>query len=328
MKIYDFNECPLSDRNGTYGGNAGSKEGILINGEYWIAKYPKSTRGMRGVLNSYTTSPLSEYIGSHVYEILGIDTHKTELGIRKGKLIVACKDFCVKEGELREIRTLKNIYNEQLENELDKSLSSTDSSIIPIEQLLIHFEYNPVIKDLKDIKERFWDMFIVDVLINNNDRNNGNWGALYRNGEFILSPVYDNGSSFSNKLPDSKIKEYLENNDKMMSSINGCVTAYSYNNIPIKASDISNLSLLYEQIEFRNEACKMITTIEERFPLIKDFVSDIPDSFEGYSICSDIRKEFYIHTMQLRLERFLQPALANVYEYEDSLTRAGGIISP
>lgn len=39
MKFIDFNDCKLSDRAGTYGGNAGFKDGILYNNEYWIVKY-------------------------------------------------------------------------------------------------------------------------------------------------------------------------------------------------------------------------------------------------------------------------------------------------
>ena len=98
MKIYDFNDeikYPLSNRDGIYGGNGGTKDGVLIDGEYWFIKYPKTTRGMseKAQQISYTTAPLSEYIGSHIYSILGFDVHDTLLGIKKGKAVVACKDF-------------------------------------------------------------------------------------------------------------------------------------------------------------------------------------------------------------------------------------------
>ena len=36
MKIYDFNDeikYPLSNRDGIYGGNGGTKDGVLIDGE-------------------------------------------------------------------------------------------------------------------------------------------------------------------------------------------------------------------------------------------------------------------------------------------------------
>ena len=117
---FDLNEYPLSERNGTYGGKAGRKEGIKIDGENWIIKYPQNTIGMRGTVASYTTAPLSEYIGSTIFDISGIDVHKTALGTRNGKLVVACKDFCKTEGALREIRTLKNIYNEEFQIKMQK----------------------------------------------------------------------------------------------------------------------------------------------------------------------------------------------------------------
>ncbi len=51
--------------------------------------------------------------------------------------------------------------------------------------------------DSDALKRRFWDMFIVDALIGNWDRHNGNWGFLYnsRTDEMTLAPVFDCGSS-------------------------------------------------------------------------------------------------------------------------------------
>ena len=40
MEIFDFSNAEYSNRNGSYGGAAGDKDGIVINGEPWIAKYP------------------------------------------------------------------------------------------------------------------------------------------------------------------------------------------------------------------------------------------------------------------------------------------------
>lgn len=100
ITIRNLDNYELSNRNGMYGGNAGSKDGILINGEYWIVKYPKSTKflsGDKSELGSYSTAPLSEFIGSHIYDILGYDVHETILGYRNNKIVVACKDFCESE---------------------------------------------------------------------------------------------------------------------------------------------------------------------------------------------------------------------------------------
>lgn len=94
MKIYKFDELELSDRNGTYGGNSGEKEGVMVRGEYWIIKYPKKADNLKDVENmSYTSAPESEYIGSHIYEILGYPVHKTVLGIRNHHIVVGCKDL-------------------------------------------------------------------------------------------------------------------------------------------------------------------------------------------------------------------------------------------
>mgnify|MGYP000755136434 CR=1 FL=1 len=55
--IQDLNPYIPNERNGTYGGKAGDKEGITINGEYWIVKYPKSTKGMRGLSLIHISEP-------------------------------------------------------------------------------------------------------------------------------------------------------------------------------------------------------------------------------------------------------------------------------
>lgn len=88
--IYDLNHVER-DIFGNYGGKSGFKYGVIIDGERWMIKFPENTREFPGRdkknnhVPSYTTSPLSEYIGSHIYEILGIPVHETKLGLRNGK---------------------------------------------------------------------------------------------------------------------------------------------------------------------------------------------------------------------------------------------------
>lgn len=43
--IHDLNGCDLSDRNGTYGGMADLKEGVVYNGENWLIKILKILKG-------------------------------------------------------------------------------------------------------------------------------------------------------------------------------------------------------------------------------------------------------------------------------------------
>ena len=125
-QFIDFSQCPDSERNGSYAGNAGSKRGILYEGQCWIVKYPKTTRSMRGdKLPSYTSSPLSEYLGSHVFQILGIDAHDTLLGFDHGKIVVACRDFRPDNGILKEFRALKNAMTPELNDRFDIEIAES-----------------------------------------------------------------------------------------------------------------------------------------------------------------------------------------------------------
>ena len=111
VEIADLRDCAPSGL--FYGGRAGQKEGILIEGEPWIAKYPRTTRDLMGKhLPSYTSSPVPEYLGSHIYELLGIPVHETMLGYRAGKIVCACRDFTFPNARLFEFREIKNALSD------------------------------------------------------------------------------------------------------------------------------------------------------------------------------------------------------------------------
>lgn len=235
--MYNLDNCSLSDKNGSYGGNAGLKEGIIFENKYWLVKYPKSTRSMKSVKDSYTSSPLSEYIGSHIYQILGINTHNTILGIRNKKLVVACEDFCVNGYELREFRTIRNIYNAKLEEDLINENISDSNNNVDLKELLVQLDNNPILTSVKDFRELLFDMMIVDGLINNNDRNKGNFGLLYKNGQYSLAPVFDNGASFYNKISDEQIEKRLKEHNALIQSFLYTQTVYSLNDVELKFRD-------------------------------------------------------------------------------------------
>lgn len=48
---------------------------------------------MKNINLSYSNSPVCEYIGSKVYELIGLPVHHTILGYRNNKIVVACEDF-------------------------------------------------------------------------------------------------------------------------------------------------------------------------------------------------------------------------------------------
>lgn len=318
IDIYDFDNCPLSDRNGSYGGKSGSKEGLLIGDEYWIIKYPQSTKDLVRVGSlSYTTSPQSEYIGSHIYEILGIEAHATVLGVRNDQLVVACRDLCDDEHRLVEFRQLKNTYNRELNRELDKNMTSTGSShIVNLEEVITHLRYNPELKNVLGLKEHFWNSVVVDGLINNNDRNNGNWGLLVSKSEKIACPVYDNGSAFSPKIPESRIRKKLDDKNMLISSVRNDITAYSLDGehnarfSEIMALDMEKYPDLKAAVE------RIVPRARDRMGDINAMIDDIPEEIAGIAIMSPERKEVYKEEIKARYDMVLEPTLNQALELD------------
>ena len=72
--------------------------------------------------------------------------------------------------------------------------------------------------DSRILTERFWDMFIVDALIGNWDRHNGNWGFLYNaeTDSMELAPVYDCGSCLYPQADEMIMNSVLTNADEML----------------------------------------------------------------------------------------------------------------
>ena len=235
IEIIDFTNCNLSSRNLEYAGRAGEKRGILYNNELWFLKFPKNTIGMNRVTGlSYVTSPLSEYIGSHIYEILGYDVHKTILGIcndgKRNKVVCACKDFINddKNELLIPYTALRNDTNPLIMDRNDDSFASASN----INEIEFQLKHNTVLSKIKNAKDRFWDVVLIDVLINNNDRNEDNWGIIKYKKEdsYKLSPIYDCGNSFYGKTSDERIADIMSSEEKLMSSSLNGITAYEDDN--------------------------------------------------------------------------------------------------
>lgn len=318
MRIFDFSSCPFSDRNGTYGGNSGDKEGVLIEGEPWIIKYPKKGSRLNNVVDLlYSTTPESEYIGSHVYEILGYPVHKTLLGIKNDHVVVACKDLCKDDTRLIEFRQLKNTYNKILNEKLDLSMSPTRSEhFVLLNEILIHLDYNPSINKIPGIKERFWDCVIIDGFINNNDRNNGNWGILRNKTGDFLSPVYDNGASFSPNVPEKRIINKLNNFDSLKKGIYDSVTAYSLDG-ESSAKFVDLLKL--DNDDLRKAIKRVVPLIQNKMVDICNMINSIPEKVGEFSVISKERKQLYQKEMQVRLDELLLPEFSKLISKEKNV---------
>ena len=146
---------------------------------------------------------------------------------------------------------------------------------------------------MQDFREYFFDMVIIDGLINNNDRNKENFGLLFKNGEYKLAPVFDNGSAFYSKTSDEQIKKGLNDNNTLEQSF--------LDNI--KFRDILN----FDNEDIETAIIRLTPIIREKMPDIKDFIASIPEEFAGYKIISKERKEYYYKSMEERLNKLIIP---------------------
>lgn len=306
--IYDFNNLPESGLR--YGGHAGSKKGIIIDNENWLLKFPKSTKDYRDVDISYTTSPLSEYLGSKIYESIGIDVHKTLLGECDGKIVVACKEFRNGVHEIfDDYNAISNDYITGLDEKLEET-SSSDTHNVNLDEIMIIMDNNPLFKQLPNLKDRFWDMFIIDALIGNNDRNNGNWGVIVntQTKENRIAPVFDNGASFSNKSSDAKMQKILNNKESFIASV------YTSRRCVFSKEDIQINPLKYiESLE--NDDCN--NALVRIFPKINvtkitNIIYDVPNEYNGIKITSNIQKEYYSKCIEYRYEKVLLPTYEKI----------------
>ena len=229
---------------------------------------------------------------------------------------------------------MKNVFNENLgkyEKSREDLIGNTESSYyIELKELIYVFEHNENLKNIKEIKERFWDMFIVDCFINNNDRHNGNWGifVLESENKISLAPVYDNGNSLFPKHSEEKMMKTLENLKQIL--MNGR-TPYIYKEKMVDSVKvIRNLSLRGNNLNFGDtEEDKFLKEISDSLQKailrnipkidmekINKIIDEIPEEYNGIKIMSSLMKNFYKTFLNERYEQVLLPALEKVKRIE------------
>lgn len=320
--LINFTSLPKSDF--LYGGNAGLKRGLIWNNKTWLIKFPQETTTFDNVDISFTTSPLSEYIGSHIYEILGYNVHKTVLGtfhnekINRTQLVVGCQDF-TENGKLKLIdyESIKNNYSDELQIKLSElklilpeyKTKGISSHTIPIEEIILQFKENDIFAKCKKSQDLFWEILIIDCLINNNDRNKNNWGLLFdvKTANFIPAPIYDNGASFVSKHSDEKLQKLLSNQSALENSALNGMCYYTVDN------ELVNFKNFFRKLkenkldsELNKAISRVIPNIENKWLNIVSFIKNIPNSEGNIKIISEVQKEFFIVTMKIRLQKLLK----------------------
>lgn len=252
---------------------------IIIDGHRYIVKFQKNSEV--GLTYNY----ISEYLGSHIFQSIGIPVQETFLGTYDGKNVVVMKNFLEPEDALV-------AFNGVGESSLERDKELYQYTYEDITAMLTE---NMKSTNVAETIERFWDMLIVDALIGNFDRHGGNWGFIKRDNKYRIAPVYDNGSSLYPKLnTDEKIAEVLANQEEIDKRIYQFPTSH----IKVKNRKSSYFEVISSmQFEACNEALKRIVPrIDlERINRIIDEIEEI----------SELRKQFYKTMLQQRYEKIL-----------------------
>ena len=281
MEIFDFTKCKLS---GKYYGGSEKKLGIIFNNEFYMLKFQKKTPfGCR-------YNNISEYIGSHVYQMLGLAAQETLLGVFNGEHVVACKDFLVDGYQFVP-------FNDIGESTIDENRDKFQYTYDDIMKLL---KANKKLTKVKETISTFFEIYIIDALLGDFDRHGGNWGFLKKDNKYFLSPIFDNGSClFPNMINEDEMKMVINDLEK----INNRVYKFPTSQIKIN-NDKSSYFEVISSLKFKaiNEALIKI------YPLID--LKKIFALIEELDIISDIHKQFYKTMIQNRYDKIIK------YSYE------------
>lgn len=274
--MIDYSRYP--DGNRFYSG-AERKKSILINGKPYIVKFQKNSRdGLR-------YNHISEYIGSHIFSLLGIETQETFLGTYNEEYVVVIKDF-LNENEI--FVPFNGVGDSSLEHDKEKFQYS-------YEDIIEMLRDNIKLTNVEETIHLFWDMFIIDAFIANFDRHGSNWGFIKKDNQYRLSPIFDNGSCLFPQLnTDEKIDMILNNQDE----IDKRIYQFPTSQVKYKGKKSSYYEII-SSLEFEECNKALIRVIKKiDFEKLNYFIDQIEN-------ISNKRKTFYKEILKQRYEKIL-----------------------
>ena len=294
LEIINFNDFQQNQR--MYGGTAGRKMGITYNGKDYLLKFPGNLKEqkMKNINLSYSNSPVCEYIGSKIYELVRLPVHNTILGTRNGKTVVACEDFLQDGDRLYEFDKIKVTLEPHF---LDSNGNETNGVGVDLYEIMMTIQEHPFLQDVPGVKEHFWNMFIMDALIGNTDRNNSNWGIILRkDGSKEIAPVYDNGNCLNSKWDDEKMRTVMNDADKMEAE------AYKARRciFELQGKRVNPYHIIEsrEYPECSEAAYRLGPKIGNNMDKIQTMIKEIP-------ILSEMQKRFFTSMIEYRYEKVL-----------------------
>lgn len=275
MQEIDFTNCPRIHTR-AYNGANGKKIAVNYQGEVWILKFPADVHD-RPNDQSYSNSCISEHLGSTIFRMLGIPAQETKLGTHingRTKLVCACKDFTSPGVRLYDFCSIKNTV---LESESGGTGTELEDVLTTIEQQTF---IDPV-----EVIHRFWQMFVVDALLGNFDRHNGNWGFLVneQTGGRELAPVFDCGSCLLPQADDRIMRMCLDDENEM----NARIFSFPASMLKIAGRKIS----YYDYLHADNKPVVLQEVLNLLVPRMNDL--DFAELVNDTPYLTPLQREFY-----------------------------------
>ena len=286
----DFSDCERVFGK-AYNGANGKKIAVMYEGHQYMLKFPPSGQAKPTEL-SYTNSCFSEHIACNIFNMLQVAAQETMLGTYhvagKTKVVCACRDFTADGRQLFDFCSIKNTI-------LDSDSNGTGTELSDILETIEKQQF----LEPGRLLAHFWDMFVIDALLGNFDRHNGNWGFLYdpETKTTDIAPVYDCGSCLLPQADEEVMKSVLENED----ALNQRIFRFPTSAIKIDGRKINYYDFLTKA---ENMDCNAaVKRIYERLDMeqINHFIEEIP-------YADDLQKEFYKRYIRARAALILSPA--------------------
>ena len=157
------------------------------------------------------------------------------------------------------------------------------------------------------LQQHFWNVFIIDALIGNWDRHNGNWGFLVdeEKQQAELAPVYDCGSCLYPQLDLERMKTVLQDE----AEIDQRIYTFPTSSIEEGGKKISYFDYISS---LKNPDCnEALKRVCSRIDLdaIHNFLEGVPELLP-------IQREFYLTMLTERKEKILDYSLELLMEQE------------
>lgn len=170
-----------------------NKRCVYMDGRYYMVKLAD---------NEMAGNVISEYLGSHIMQTLGLEAHNTLLGRWGDIMAVACEDFCQDGAKLHEF----SWYMQTVMHHRDVCKHIT------YKQLYKTFDECKFLQPIRDkAVKTYWDMIVGDALIGNFDRHKDNWGYLVSPATQSIAPapIYDCGGCLYPQLSENDYDKVL-----------------------------------------------------------------------------------------------------------------------